>query len=226
MPIILDQRQRVLLHLGCGPFVEPTRWIDCDGSWNARVNSWPRPLASLLRFLAKKAGGGKKPMPGHIRYFDLRKRFPFPDESVDAVYAAHVWEHLTLSVAKHATAEIYRVLRPGGVLRLVVPNLRDAVENYVNSRDPEAALELNKKLFYRPIEECRSWVYSLYLALNDFHHHRFMYDPQQLTTLLKDGGFGSAEQKTFLESSINEISDVELENRIGRNKGFVLEAQK
>jgi SAM-dependent methyltransferase len=226
MAIKSDSEKRVLLHLGCGPFVEPTRWIDCDGSWNARVNSWPKPLAILLRRIAKKAGGGQRPLPEHIQYFDLRKRFPFADESVDAIYAAHVWEHLTMSVAEHATAECYRVLKPGGMLRLVVPNLRDAVVNYLNSKDPEAAFELNKKLYYRPLEECRSWIYSIYLALTDFHYHKFMYDPAQLTSIFIKVGFGSAEEKTFLESAIVEIPDVELETRIGRNKGFVLEAQK
>ncbi len=223
---MIDSSERVLLHLGCGPFVEPTRWIDCDGSWNARVNSWPKPLAALLRGIAKKAGGGQRPLPGHIRYFDLRKRFPFPDESVDAIYAAHVWEHLTLSVAKHATAECYRVLKPGGVLRLAVPNLRDAVENYVNSKDPEAALELNKKLYCRPLEECRSWIYGVYLALTDFHHHKFMCDPKQLTSVFIKSGFRNAGEKAYLQIEIEEIADVELETRIGRNKSFVVEARK
>ena len=88
----------------------------------------------------EKRRAGQRSLPGHIRYFDLRKKFPFPDKSAEAIYASHVWEHLTLSVANHATAECYRVLKPGGVLRLVVPNLRDAVENYLDSKDAEAAL--------------------------------------------------------------------------------------
>jgi SAM-dependent methyltransferase len=218
--------QRTLLHLGCGPFVEPTRWIDCDGSWNARVNSWPKPLAVLLRRIAKKAGGGQRPLPSHIVYFDLRKRFPFENESVDAIYAAHVWEHLALSTAKNATEECYRVLKPGGILRLVVPNIRDAIEEYLNSNAPDAALTLNRKLYYRPFEECRSIIYSIYLGFADFHYHRFMYDPPQLISLLQAGGFDSVSEKAFLESSINEISDVEGETRIGRNKGFVVEGCK
>jgi SAM-dependent methyltransferase len=218
--------QRTLLHLGCGPFVEPTRWIDCDGSWNARVNSWPKPLASLLRSIAKKAGGGQRPLPGHIRYFDLRKRFPFDDESVDAIYAAHVWEHLALSTAKHATEECYRVLKPGGALRLIVPNVRDAVEEYLHSNVPDAALTLNRRLYYRPFEECRSLIYSIYLGFTDFHYHRFMYDPPQLISLLQASGFVCVSEKNLLESQIEEIGDVESETRIGRNKGFVVEGLK
>ena len=218
-----DQSHRVLVHLGCGPFVEPTRWIDCDGSWNARVNSWPKPVASLLRRIAKKAGGGQRPLPGHIRYFDLRKRFPFDDDSVDAIYAAHVWEHLALSTANKATEECCRVLKPGGILRLVVPNVRDAVEDYLKSNAPDAALTLNRRLYYRQLEECRSMIYSVYLGFTDFHYHRFMYDPPQLISLLQASGFGSVSEKSFLESRINEIADVESETRIGRNKGFVVE---
>lgn len=226
MAIQSDSNKRVLLHLGCGPFVEPTRWIDCDGSWNARVNSWPKPFASLLRGIAKRAGGGQRPLPAHIRYFDLRRPFPFADGSVDAIYAAHVWEHLALSTAKHATEECHRVLKPGGTLRLVVPNVRDAVEEYLNSNAPDAALTLNRKLYYRPFEECRSLIYSIYLGFTDFHYHRFMYDPPQLVSLLTASGFVSVSEKALLQSNIDEIPDVELEARIGRNKGFVVEGVK
>lgn len=226
MAIKSDSSKRVLLHLGCGPFVEPTRWIDCDGSWNARVNSWPKPLASLLRRIAKKAGGGQRPLPPHLRYFDLRRRFPFADVSVDAIYAAHVWEHLALSTAKHATSECYRVLKPGGALRLVVPNVRDFVEEYLSSSAPDAALTLNRRLYYRQFEECRSMIYSIYLGFTDFHYHRFMYDPPQLISLLQARGFVSVSEKSFLETQIEEIGDVESEMRIGRNKGFVVEGIK
>jgi SAM-dependent methyltransferase len=215
-----------MVHLGCGPFVEPTRWIDCDGSWNARVNGWPKPVASLLRRIAKKAGGGQRPLPEHIRYFDLRKRFPFDDESVDAIYAAHVWEHLALSTAKHATQECYRVLKPGGTLRLVVPNVRDFVEEYLSSNEPDAALTLNRKLYYRQFEECRSIIYSIYLGFTDFHYHRFMYDPPQLISLLQENGFRDVAGRTLLESCIDEIADVESSDRVGHGKGFAVEASK
>jgi hypothetical protein len=50
-----------------------------------------------------------------------------------------------------------------------------------------------------------------------------MYDPPQLISLLQASGFGSVSEKSFLESRINEIADVESETRIGRNKGFVVE---
>jgi len=222
----MDKCHRFLVHLGCGPFAKPTRWIDYDGSWNARVNSWPRPMADLLRRFAKKAGGGQTPFPSHIRYLDIRKRFPFDDQSVDVIYAAHVWEHLAFSTAIQATQECYRVLKTGGVLRLVVPNLRDFVEEYLNSNEPDSAMTLNRKLHYRSFEECRSLIYSIYLGFTDFHHHRFMYDPPQLISLLKRNGFTKVSERRFLESQIEEIIDLESEMRIGRDKGFVIEALK
>jgi len=187
------------------------------------VNSWPKPMADLLRCFAKRAGGGQTPFPSHIRYLDLRKRFPFDDQSVHAIYAAHVWEHLAFSTAIQTTRECYRVLKPGGTFRLVVPNLRDFVEEYVNSNEPDAAMALNRKLYYRPFDECRSFIYSIYLGFTDFHHHRFMYDPPQLISLLQRNGFEKVSEKSFHESQIAEIVDVESESRIGRNKGFVVE---
>ena len=53
-----------------------------------------------------------------------------------------------------------------------------------------------------------------------------MYDPKQLTSLFIKSGFRNAGGKAFLQSEIEEIADVELETRIGRNRGFVMEARK
>jgi len=183
-------------------------------------------MADLLRCFAKRAGGGQTPFPSHIRYLDIRKRLPFDDQSVDAIYASHVWEHLTLSTAIQATQECYRVLKPGGTIRLVVPNLRDCVEEYINSNEPDSAMTLNRRLNYRRLDECRSLIYSFYLGFTDFHHHRFMYDPPQLISLLQASGFLSVSERSFLQSEIEEIADVESESRIGHGKGFVVEGIK
>jgi predicted SAM-dependent methyltransferase len=48
-------------------------------------------------------------------------RFVGPD-SIDAMLAEHVWEHLTLGEGKTAAATCYRYLKPGGYLRVAVPD--------------------------------------------------------------------------------------------------------
>jgi predicted SAM-dependent methyltransferase len=46
----------------------------------------------------------------------------FSPDSIDALLAEHVWEHLNLQVGQRAAKLCYRYLRPGGYLRLAVPD--------------------------------------------------------------------------------------------------------
>lgn len=70
--------------------------------------------------------------PG-VRQYDLRRGLPYPDHSFDAVYHSHVLEHLTPQDAVSMITECRRVLRPGGVLRVVVPDLEGIARNYLNA---------------------------------------------------------------------------------------------
>ena len=54
------------------------------------------------------------------------------DESADVIYACHVLEHATRSTALLALTRWYRVLKPGGTLRIAVPDMRAVCEYYVN----------------------------------------------------------------------------------------------
>ena len=68
--------------------------------------------------------------PTVIRH-DLRERLPFADGEIDAVYHAHVLEHLSLSDGSALLAECFRVLKPGGILRVGVPDLEDIAREYL-----------------------------------------------------------------------------------------------
>lgn len=46
----------------------------------------------------------------------------FPTDSLDAILAEHVWEHLTADQAVMAARTCFRFLRPGGYLRVAVPD--------------------------------------------------------------------------------------------------------
>ncbi|OAA28755.1 methyltransferase family protein [Frankia sp. EI5c] len=59
------------------------------------------------------------------------RRLPLADGSVDHLLCAHVLQELPPRLAGRALAEYARVLRPGGTLHLVLPDLRQAVDHYV-----------------------------------------------------------------------------------------------
>lgn len=73
------------------------------------------------------------PVPPYVRELDIRRRLPFADQSVDAVYHSHVLEHLSHDHACSLTGECLRVLKRGGVLRAVVPDLEVIARLYVQS---------------------------------------------------------------------------------------------
>lgn len=62
---------------------------------------------------------------------DLSKGIPFPDASFDVVYHSHLLEHFSQAAGKLFLQECYRVLRPQGILRVVVPDLEQIARTYL-----------------------------------------------------------------------------------------------
>lgn len=89
------------LNIGCGKFPRPG-WINLDN----------------------------KIRPGVDCVADLRADLPLPDGSVDYAVAIHVLPHIPLAGLASALGRIRRVLKPGGVLRLALPDLEKAMEAY------------------------------------------------------------------------------------------------
>ena len=57
--------------------------------------------------------------------------FPYPDSSFEAVYSSHVLEHFDRDQGRFLVAESYRLLRKGGVFRVVVPDLQGSCNEYL-----------------------------------------------------------------------------------------------
>lgn len=98
-----------LVNLGCGAVFHPA-WTNLDSL----------PVA-----------------PGVIRW-DLQRGLPFGAATVDACYASHVLEHLPRRAVLPLLGECHRVIRPGGVLRVVVPDLEGIVRAYLTALEAAA----------------------------------------------------------------------------------------
>jgi predicted SAM-dependent methyltransferase len=61
---------------------------------------------------------------------DLTHTFPFEDNAFDMVYHSHVLEHFTKRNAYNFLVECKRVLKPGGILRVVIPDLEGIIAEY------------------------------------------------------------------------------------------------
>lgn len=77
---------------------------------------------------------------------NLLNGIPFEDNSFDAVYHSHVLEHFTKEDGEAFTAECFRVLKPGGVLRIALPDLEGIMRNYIQSLD-KLAIDPNDEIY-------------------------------------------------------------------------------
>jgi len=66
---------------------------------------------------------------------NLLKGIPFDENVFDVVYHSHVLEHFARGDGKAFITECYRVLKPGGILRVAVPDLEQIVKNYLQCLD-------------------------------------------------------------------------------------------
>ena len=72
------------------------------------------------------------PPLANTRYVDLSTApLEFADETFDAVYAYHVFEHLTPSQGERCAQQIFRVLKAGGIWRVSVPDLETSCRHYL-----------------------------------------------------------------------------------------------
>ena len=70
-----------------------------------------------------------------VRAANLIEGIPFETGTFDVVYHSQVLEHIPKDNAPAFLAECLRVLRPGGILRVVVPDLEDMAREYLRLLD-------------------------------------------------------------------------------------------
>lgn len=63
-----------------------------------------------------------QPYSETIAFLDASERFYMPDSSFDYIYSEHVFEHLTFFQQINYLRESYRILRPGGRIRIATPD--------------------------------------------------------------------------------------------------------
>ncbi len=152
----MNQQATKYLNLGCGSRYHPD-WINID--------------------IASQG-------PGVIQH-DLSQGIPLPDSTCDVVYHTAVLEHLRCSDAKKFLVECFRVLRPGGIIRVGVPDLEKICKLYLSKLD--AALQGDKaasndydwmmqELFDQTVREKSGGGMVDYLRQNPLPNEAFVYE--------------------------------------------------
>lgn len=122
------------IQYGCG-LSAPIGWQNYDASPTLRLQRIPV-IGRLMH--------GRVSFPLSVHYGDIVKGLPVEDCSSQAVYCSHVLEHLSLTEFKCALVNTYKLLMPGGVFRLVMPDLESLIETYRQDRSKVAAVNFMK----------------------------------------------------------------------------------
>lgn len=193
------------LHLGCGKNV-------LDGWLNTDVLSRRR----------------------DVRYLDAAKRFPLSNkDKFDYVFSEHLIEHLPFPKGFAMLKECYRILKPGGKIRITAPDLAFLINIY---REDKSALEeeyiawTTERLRPPPCSHppsCESFI------VNDFMRnwgHQFIYDERTLSFALGSAGFSDVARCELNSSDDEALRGIENESRLPQGylalESMTLEATK
>lgn len=160
------------LHIGCGP-------IHLDGWVNIDRNPAHQPD---VQYDATKA---------HVLY---------EQSTVDLILTIHMLEHLEwpAGVIRFLSAA-FSILKPGGTLRLVVPDLMKVAKLYVAGNDlkgiygPDFKVEGPDCAATRFMQFCRAW------------EHTVLFDERLLRMLMEQAGFVNIRVMPFGESDVPEL---------------------
>ena len=175
MVVALVLSGRRRLNWGCGA-VTPAGWINSD----------------------------RKARPGVSLCCDIRAGLALRDASLDYVVSIHALQDLPHREVLPALGELRRVLRPGGVLRLGLPDLDRAIAAYQAG---------NRRYFLIPDDEVRSLGGKLAVQMLWYGALRSMYTTEFTEELCQRAGFTGIARCEFRRTASRYPEIVELDNR-------------
>ncbi|GAH85155.1 unnamed protein product, partial [marine sediment metagenome] len=142
----------VMVNIGCGP-IGHHNWINLDYGilallhrykWLERLifkfNLWPKSKISNVEYNIK--------WPENLRLKNCKKGLPFKTDSVDYIFTSHFLEHIKRFKAINVLISCYDCLKPGGAIRIAVPDLDIVVQQYINNFDKIGRVDILNNHFY------------------------------------------------------------------------------
>lgn len=192
------------VQFGCG-LCAPEEWVNYDSSPTLRFQRLP-----LVGSLVPSGPYGR--FPANVLFGDIVNGLPLPDGAAELLYCSHVLEHLSLEDLRRALRNCRKVLRLGGVFRLVLPDIELLVNQYKADAAADAAIRfmentlLGKKRRPRGVGSlAREWLGN--------SQHLWMWDYKALAAELEKAGFQSVRRAAWNDSSVAAFVIVESPER-------------
>ena len=195
---------KVKVNLGCGSQT-PKGWINVDYAFGARLAKLP-----ILKTVNRRLRLVNLQWDHDILIHDLRTSFPWGDGSVDVIYSSHTLEHFTKEHGRLFLKECYRVLKPAGIIRIVVPDLATLVSGYLNGAIPAEDFVDKMEVSY---EAANDSMVKRKLAPFVRFPHKCMYDSNALIRIMGEIGFIVSGREPY-NSEISDIRAIELAERV------------
>lgn len=176
----------IRVNIGCGG--TPTKgWFNFDNSFSILLSKF-----SFIIFLLDKNRIFREHIQfikfchdAKIKRLDAAKKLPFRSASIEVIYSSHMIEHLDKDVARKFLKECYRCLSTNGIIRIVVPDLRKIVNQYIIDGDADSFLKSTLLIMPR----LRTLIDKIKFLAFGFRKHNWMYDEESLCKLLSEIGF-------------------------------------
>ncbi len=170
------------------------------------------------------------PRTFEVMHLNAVTRYPFPDDVFDVAFSEHMIEHVPYSAGASMISECYRVLKPGGRIRLATPDLAFLLDLFRDqpSRLQQDYLDWSTQHFI-PWAPGVAPGYVVNNFVRDWGH-QFIYDESTLRTSLERAGFVQV-ARVELNSSVEvSLQNLEFEKRMPpgflRLESLILEAVK
>lgn len=200
------------INVGCGTSPTPG-WLNLDNSPSvlvARSSALMNALEATGLLRGLRLDFAKAAQAGGIRWANAM-HLPVADASAEALYSSHMVEHLDPPEMRRFLAEVRRVLIPGGVLRLGVPDLAILVRDYLTTHDADRFIAAT--LMAR--EGSRSLPDRVSALVLGHRGHAWMYDGPSLIKLLQEEGFRDVAEVPAGQTRIPAPGALDLQERSG-----------